>query len=187
MHSALPVHVVWQSPSHLTLQLVESAQVTVLACPTWSLQNALVWHPAVDPAPSLKSQLELARHVTTLSSPPMPLHSDESWQVTSSASLEFPLHLALFVQLSEHELSPHSVLQSAPAAHVHAESVQVQPTPEHVGASSPPHPRHAIIAHSKVVIASRMVPPRAAIVRRLRSMGNNRFAACQQSRSRRRF
>lgn len=63
-HSALPVHVVLQSPSHFTLQLEESLQVTVLAGPTWSLQVALVLHTARDAAPSLKSQLELALHVT---------------------------------------------------------------------------------------------------------------------------
>ena len=74
----------------------------------------------------------------------MPLHSEESLQVTVSESEELPLHLAELVQLSEHAESPHSVLQSTPAAHVHAESVHVHPVPVHVGAlSSPPQAVHA--------------------------------------------
>jgi hypothetical protein len=63
-HSELPVQVVLQSPSHFTLQLAESVQLTVLTAPTWILHVALVLHTTMDAAPSLKSQFELALHVT---------------------------------------------------------------------------------------------------------------------------
>lgn len=137
-HSVLPVQVALQSPSHLTLHVAESAHVIVLSGPTWSLHIALVLQVASEPAPSLKSQFELAVQVTALMSPPIPLHSEESLQVTFSSSVELPLHFEEFVQLSEHALSPHSVLQSTPDVQVHAESVQTQPAPLQTGASSPP-------------------------------------------------
>ena len=63
-HSELPVHVALQSPSHLMLQLDESAHVIVLSAPTCSLHVALVLHAAIDCAPSLKSQFDVAVHVT---------------------------------------------------------------------------------------------------------------------------
>lgn len=139
-HSALPVQVARQSPSHFTLQLDESLQAIVLAAPTCSLQVALVLHAAVAIAPSLKSQFELAVHVTSLASPPTPLHEELSLHVTVNASSEVPSHFALVVQLNEHGPSPQSVLQSAPATHVHAESVHSHPVPLHVGSlASPPH------------------------------------------------
>lgn len=138
-HSELPVQVALQSPSHLMLHSVESAHVIVLFAPTCSLQVALVLHAAVESAPSLKSQFELAVQVTALMSPPIPLHSEESLQVTLSSSVELPLHFEEFEQLSEHALSPHSVLQSMPEVQVHAESVQTQPAPVQTGGSSPPH------------------------------------------------
>jgi hypothetical protein len=82
VHAALPVQVVLQSPSHLTAQFDESEQVTVLAFPSCSLQVALVLQSTVAAASSLRSQLELAVHVTSLPSPPVPLQSDESLQVS---------------------------------------------------------------------------------------------------------
>jgi hypothetical protein len=93
-------------------------------------------------------------------SPPWPLHCDESLHVTVSASVELPLHFAEFVQASEHALSPHSVLQSAPAVHVHAESAHVQPVPVQTGAPpSPPQaaPTHTI-KHSETKVRA-MNPP----------------------------
>ncbi|MBA3504029.1 MAG: hypothetical protein H0T65_26950 [Deltaproteobacteria bacterium] len=134
----------------MTLQFDESAHVILLAVPTWILQVALVLHATVDISPSLKSQFELAVHVTLLTSPPIPLHSDESLHMTVSESVEFPLHLALLVQLSEHAESPHSVLQSAPAAHKHAESVHVQPAPVHVGAALSPPPPQAVANANRI-------------------------------------
>jgi len=81
-HPALPVQVVLQSPSHLTLQFDESEHAAVLAFPSCSLQVALVLQTTVEAVSSLKSQLELAVHVTLLSSPPVPLQADESLQVS---------------------------------------------------------------------------------------------------------
>lgn len=125
----------------------------VLAVPTWILHVALVLHAAVDVSPSLKSQFELAVHVMLLPPPPMPLHSEESLHMTVSESVELPLHFAPLVQLSEHSESPHSVLQSVPAAHAHAESVHVHPVPVHVGAapSSPPHAATANAIESRTM------------------------------------
>lgn len=161
-HSVLPVQVVKQSPSHLTLQLAESAHVIVLALPTWILQVALVLQATVDSAPSLKSQFELAVQVTALASPPCPLHSEESLQVTVSSPAEVPLHFAELVQLSEQSPSPHSVLQSAPATQAQAESVHRHPVPIHVGsAGSPPHAEPANAIDSRAMEPSFM----GAIVR----------------------
>jgi hypothetical protein len=150
-HPVLPVQVVRQSPSHLTLQLDESAQVTVLPPPTCSLHVALVSHAAIDTAPSLKSQLELAVHVTRLPSPPLPLHSEESLQVTVSAPVVLPLHFADIVQLSEQSSSPHSVLQFAPATHAQAESVHVHPLPVQVGSEPPPQAAHIIAMQNRMI------------------------------------
>jgi hypothetical protein len=136
-HSALPVHVVLQLPRHFTLQLDESPHAIVPPS-TWILHAALMLQVTIAPSPSLKSQFELAVHVTRLSSPPAPLHSDESLQVTVSESVVLPWHLALLVQLNPQAESPHSVLQSVPATQVHSESVHVQPVPKQVGASLPP-------------------------------------------------
>jgi hypothetical protein len=153
-HTAFPVHVVLQSPSHLTLQFDASAHVIVLAAPTCSLQVALVSHAAAADAPSLKSQSELAVQVTWLSSPPKPLHWEVSLHVTRSASLESPSHFAPLVQTREHAPSPQSVLQSVPAAHVQSLSVQVHPVPVQVGPllSLPPHATATIEVHSKAMI-----------------------------------
>jgi hypothetical protein len=158
-HSELPVHVVLQSPSHLTLQVVESAHVIVLPAPTCSLQVALVLHAAVAMSPSLKSQLELAVHVTWLSAPPTPLHIELSLHVTVNASSEVPSHFAELVQLNEQAPSPQSVLQSVPAAHTQAESVHVHPTPVHVGALSPPHATPTIEKHRRAMIRRYTGPP----------------------------
>ena len=106
------MQVVLQSPSHLTVHVVESEHATVLPAPTSSLHDALVLQTTVASSPSLKSQFELALHVTVLPSPPCPLHIDESLHVTVSESLELPSHFADVVQSSEHALSPHAVLQS---------------------------------------------------------------------------
>jgi hypothetical protein len=104
----------------------------------------------------LKSQLELAVHVTRLASPPMPLHSEESLQVTVSAPVVLPLHFASLVQLSAQSSSPHSVLQSPPATHTQEESAHVHPAPVHVGADpSPPQP-----APSPSMIKIRQVDPK---------------------------
>lgn len=132
-HIELPVQVVLQSPSHFTLQVVESEHAIVLPAPTSSLHIALVLHPTFADAPSLKSQTELAVHVTMLSAPPAPLHCDESLHITVSASAELPSHFDDIVQLSEQALS-HVVLQSRPAAHAQAESVHVHPVPVQIGA-----------------------------------------------------
>jgi hypothetical protein len=150
-HSEPPVQVARQFPLHLTLQLAESAQVTVLLSPTCSLHVALVLHVARDAASSLKSQLELAVHVTRLPSPPMPLHSEESLQVTDSAPVVLPLHFAEVVQSSEQSSSPQSVLQSAPATHTHAESAHVHPVPVQIGAPpSPPQPTPSAIKNRQI-------------------------------------
>jgi hypothetical protein len=85
------------------------------------------------------------------------LHSEVSLHVTLRASVVVPWHFAAMVQTREHASSLHSVLQSVPAAHVQAESVQVQPTPKHVGAplSSPPHPAApASMIETKANVAS---------------------------------
>ncbi len=120
----------------------------MLVVPSSSLQTAPALHVATDCASSLKSQFEVATHVTWLASPPMPLHSEESLQVTLSASSESPLHFAACVQFKEQASAPHSVLQSLPAAHVQAVSVHVHPVPVHVGALlSPPH---AVVAIAKL-------------------------------------
>lgn len=158
LQSVLPAQIALQLPSHLMLQVDESVHVIMLASPTWSLQVALVLHTATADAASLKSQLELALHVTWLASPPMPLQAEESLQTTDRASVELPLHLDEAVQLSEHALSPHSVLQSVPATHAHAESVQVQPVPAHVGAPplSPPHATPAIAIQNKTLVTTRI-------------------------------
>jgi hypothetical protein len=161
-HCVLPVQVVRQSPSHLTPQLDESAQVTVLSSPTCSLHVALMSHTTVDAASSLKSQLELAVHVTRLPSPPRPLQSEESLQVTVSAPVVLPLHFAELVQLSEQSSSPHSVLQSAPATHAQEESAHVHPVPVQVGAE-PPQATHAIAMQNSAINPALMVmvmPPR---------------------------
>jgi len=81
-HPALPVQVVWQLPSHLTLQFDDPEHAAVLAFPSCSLQVALVSQATVEVVSSLKSQLELAVHVTTLPSPPVPLQADESLHVS---------------------------------------------------------------------------------------------------------
>ncbi len=140
-HSELPVQVVLQSPSHFTEQLDESAHVTVLASPTWSLQLALVLQLTVDIAPSLKSQSELAVHVTSLASPPVPLHCEESLHASESSPLVWPSHFVDSLQPTEQSPVPHCALQSAPATQVHALSTHSQPAPVQVGAgpSSPPH------------------------------------------------
>jgi hypothetical protein len=157
------VQVVLQSPSHLTVHVVESEHVTVLPAPTSSLHDALVLHATTASSPSLKSQSELALHVTVLPSPPCPLHIDESLHVTVSVSLELPSHFDDVVQLSEHALSPHVVLQSWPAAHTHAESVHVQPVPVHVGALlSPPHAASSVTKQSET--SDRMIPPRTCSI-----------------------
>jgi hypothetical protein len=155
-HAVLPVQVARQSPSHLTLQLAESAQVTVLLGPTCSLHVALVLHVASDSASSLKSQLELAMHVTWLPSPPVPLHSEESLQVTDSEPDVLPLHFAELTQLRAQSSSPHSVLQSAPAVQVHAVSSHTQPAPVQVGAPPPPQPTSAIEIPNRMDNAMRM-------------------------------
>lgn len=126
----------------------ESEHVAVLAVPSCSLQTAPALHIATDRASSLKSQFEVATQATWLPSPPMPLHSEESLQVTLSASSELPLHFAACVQFKEHASAPHSALQSVPAAHVQAESVHVQPVPVHVGAL--PSPPQAVTAIAKL-------------------------------------
>ena len=138
-HSELPVHVVLQLPMHFTLQLEVSLHA--IAPPsTWILHVESMVQATVASAPSLKSQFELAVHVTLLPSPPFPLHWDVSLHVSVRASVVLPLHFAAEVHASEHAESPHSVLQSVPAAHVHAVSAHVQPVPVHVGAlPSPPH------------------------------------------------
>jgi hypothetical protein len=98
----------------------------------------------------LKSQFEVAVHVTLLSSPPKPLHMDESLHVTVSASAESPSHFAPLVQLKEHAPSPQSVLQSVPAVHVQLESVHVHPAPVHLGKLSlPPHAIATSVRHER--------------------------------------
>jgi hypothetical protein len=119
-HSELPVHVALQSPSHLMVHAVESEQAIVLSSPTWILQVALMLQTAFAPSPSLKSQFELAVHVTSLSSPPKPLHCDESAHVNVRVPSVLPSHFAELVHASEQSESPQAVLQSAPAVQVHA-------------------------------------------------------------------
>ncbi len=140
-HSVLPVHVVLQSPSHFTKQVDESAHVTVLSSPTWSLQEALVLQLTVDIAPSLKSQSALAVHVTWLASPPAPLQCEESLQVNVSSPLVLPSHLVESLQATEQSAVPHCALQSWPATQAHALSTHAHPAPVQVGAgaSLPPH------------------------------------------------
>src|SRR5688572_1027554 len=84
----------------------------------------------------------MASQVITLPSPPAPLHCDVSLHVSVSGPSVLPSHFAAVVQSSEQASSPHSVLQSVPAAHVHAESVHEQPVPVQTGSavSSPPQP-----------------------------------------------
>lgn len=127
-----------QSVSHLMLHEDWSWQVTELAPPRFSLQTAVPLHVAIEPAPALKSQSELAAQVMRLSSPPLPLHCDVSAQVKVNAPLVFPLHFADDVQARAQSSLPHSVLQSAPATHVQEVSAQVQPMPMHVGAPALP-------------------------------------------------
>lgn len=135
------MQVVLQSPSHFTEQVDESAHVTVLASPTWSLQFALVLQLTLAIAPSLKSQSELAVHVTSLASPPVPLHCEESLHVSDNSPLVWPSHLVESLQATEQSPVPHCALQSAPATQVQALSTQSHPAPVQVGAgaSLPPH------------------------------------------------
>jgi len=154
--TALPVQVVLQSPSHLTLQLDESEHAAVLAFPSCSLHVALVLQATAAAAPSLKSQLELAVQVRSLASPPTPLQSDESLQVRVKAPLVWPWHFVESLQLSEQSPVPQSVLQSAPTVHVHAESTHAQPVPEQVGAGASLPPQAA--AHANVKESKAMDP-----------------------------
>ena len=55
-----------QSPSHLMLHALESEHVMVLFAPICSLQIACMLHVAVELSPSLKSQFDIAVHVTAL-------------------------------------------------------------------------------------------------------------------------
>jgi hypothetical protein len=128
----------------LTLHVADPEHAAVLAAPSWSLQVALVSHAATEDAPTLKSQFELAVQVRRLASPPFPLHSDESLHVRVSASSELPLHFADWLHVSAQAASPHSVLQSAPAMQLHAESAHTHPVPVQLGAESPPQPASAI-------------------------------------------
>lgn len=137
-HCAPGAHTTWQSVSHLMLHEDWSWQVTELVLPRFSLQTAELLHVAIELAPALKSQFELARQVMRLSSPPLPLHSDVSAHCKVNAPSVFPLHFAADVQSSPQSSLPHSVLQSAPAIHVQEESAQVQPVPVHVGAPELP-------------------------------------------------
>jgi hypothetical protein len=68
-HSELPVHVVLQLPEHLTLQLDVSLHA-MFPPATWILQVESMLQTTFAIAPSLKSQFELAVHVTWLPSPP---------------------------------------------------------------------------------------------------------------------
>jgi len=138
-HSELSVHVALQLPSHLTLQVAEPEQAIVLPSPASILQFELTVQDTSESAPILNSHFVLAAHATSLSSPPAPLHSDESLQVSVRAPVVLPLHLAALAQASSQSRSPHSALQSVPAVHVHASSAHVQPVPVHEAVSSPPH------------------------------------------------
>jgi len=117
------------------LHCAVSSQAMVLSGPRLILQLAPSLHVAVELAPALRSQLESASHVMTLSSLPFPLHSDVSWHSSVSAPFEFPLHFAAVVQSREQASDPHSAWQSVPAAQVHEASAQEQPAPLQVGAA----------------------------------------------------
>ena len=136
------MHVVLQSPSHLTSQVGEPVHVIVLLVPICSLQLEVVSHCAVDPPPSLKSHVELPMQTSVLPKPPVPLQSEVSLQMTCSVSAESPWHFASVLQTSEHAVSPHSALQSSPAVQVHAVSTQSQPVPLQLGPS--PLSPHAV-------------------------------------------
>jgi len=132
-HSELPVQVVLQSPSHLTLHVVEPEHAIVLPAPTSILHVALVSQTTIDASPSLRSQFELAVQVTLLSLPPAALHCDESLHVIVIASLLSPSHFVAIVQASEQ--GPSQVaLQSVPAAQAQLLSAHVQPVPLQTGA-----------------------------------------------------
>lgn len=149
-HSAPPVQDARQFPVHWTLQLAELAQDTVLLSPSCSLHVAFV-HDALDVAASLKSQWEPEVHDTRLPSPPTPLHSEESVQLTDSGPLVLPSHVEEVVQLSEQSSSPQSISQSEPATHEHAEAVHVHPGPLHVDpAPSPPQPTPSAIKNRQI-------------------------------------
>src|SRR5690349_19340418 len=63
------------------------------------------------------------------------------WSVSAPSLL--PLHLASVVQSSEHDVEPHSVLQSAPATHSQSNPVHAHPAPVHVALPvSPPSLPH---------------------------------------------
>jgi hypothetical protein len=146
VHCELSVHVARQSASHLMVHADEFAQVTLLASPSCSLHVALSLHVTADAGPNFRSQVELAVHVARLPAPPTPLHSDESLQVRVSCSYELALHLAELEHTSWQSASPQVVLQSAPATHVQAASVHVQPVPVHAGSGTRlPHARPSTI------------------------------------------
>jgi len=70
-----------------------------------------------------------------LESPPLPLHSDVSLQMTVTELVPVALHFEPVWHVTVHGEELQSVLQSVPAVHVHAfVAVHEQPVPEQVAA-----------------------------------------------------
>lgn len=107
-----------------------------------SLHVALPLQAAVEFAPTLKSQFDIPSQTASLSAPALPLHIEVSWHASDSAPSPLLSHFVPIVQFNEQSAAPQSVLQSAPATHSHAESVQLHPVPVQAigGPPSSPHP-----------------------------------------------
>lgn len=120
LHLAVDVQVTTQSPLHLMSQVEMSLHATVLPAPRLSLQLALLEQIAEERSPALSSHLEDATQVIRLPSPPFPLHSEVSLQVSIVGPVDRALHFAAVPQLNEHPVASHIALQSMPALQAHA-------------------------------------------------------------------
>lgn len=142
-HAAVLLQLTRQSPWHVTVQLDESRQITEPPSRS-SLQSAVEAQVTSAAAPSLKSHFELPLHAMMLSSPPAPVHCDESLQDRLSWAVVLASQVAAFEQSTRQGPSPHVVLQLVPAAQVHSPGcwsrgpVHAHPVPVQVGAPSPP-------------------------------------------------
>jgi hypothetical protein len=92
-------------------------QKTVLPVPRFSLQVAVLEQVAEDRAPALSSHFDVEMQLIMLPSPPLPLHSELSLQMSVVGPSDTALHFAPVSHRRAQPASLHVVLQSGPAVH----------------------------------------------------------------------